>query len=141
MTELVKQTTVKALIEENGKILMLKDNKGIWELPGGRIDNNDAKEETLKRELKEELDINNVEIGPKIYNFTFEVDCNDSKYQIFVIVCLCKINPSDLKISQEHTEMKWINIKKINDYPMREGYKKAISKYKGEKNRINSDKS
>jgi 8-oxo-dGTP diphosphatase len=53
---------VTGLIRKNGKILLgLRPQgeslAGAWEFPGGKIDQGEAPEVALKRELKEELDI------------------------------------------------------------------------------------
>lgn len=57
---------IKAVISEDDRVLILKriNRKGliVYDLPGGRIDAKESIEEALKRELKEELDIDN-------YNF------------------------------------------------------------------------
>lgn len=52
-----------AIIEnEQGQILIARRNKGkaqegLWEFPGGKIENNETIEECLKRELQEEMNI------------------------------------------------------------------------------------
>ena len=51
-----------ALIDVDGRILISKrpDNKylgGLWEFPGGKLENNEKAEDALIRELEEELNI------------------------------------------------------------------------------------
>lgn len=47
---------VKALILQNNRLLLLKRrDHHVWEMPGGRINANEEIEETLLRELSEEL--------------------------------------------------------------------------------------
>ncbi|MGV0847657.1 NUDIX domain-containing protein [Empedobacter falsenii] len=41
----------------NGKYLLVKNNRNEWELPGGRLEPNELPEETLEREIYEELNI------------------------------------------------------------------------------------
>ena len=65
---------VKALIVKEGKVLVLKekDIRGtgdeIYDLPGGRIEDEESPEETLGREIKEELGVENFEIKDGIVN-------------------------------------------------------------------------
>ena len=51
---------VAAIIKKENKILATKRGYGefinMWEFPGGKIENNETKEEALIREIKEELD-------------------------------------------------------------------------------------
>ncbi len=63
-----------AIIVEDGKILIAKRKEGKWEFPGGRIEAGESLEGCLKRELKEELDIDVKFIKPFMcakheYNF------------------------------------------------------------------------
>lgn len=37
----VQRITTKAIIYRNGKILFVKDSKGKWELPGGKVNFSD----------------------------------------------------------------------------------------------------
>lgn len=50
---LIADIPVKALIIKDGRVLITKDRR--WELPGGRMNVGEAPEETLHREIKEEL--------------------------------------------------------------------------------------
>jgi len=51
-----------AIIEKNGKILIAQRKKGTqleykWELPGGKLENDETPEECLERELREEFGV------------------------------------------------------------------------------------
>ncbi len=50
--------SVKALIvDDEGKFLMVKENNGVWDLPGGRLENSEAILDALKRECLEEIGV------------------------------------------------------------------------------------
>ena len=59
---------IKSIIVNDNKVLLLKryDNSKFWDVPGGRIDENESIDQTLVRELKEEVknaeNINIIEI-------------------------------------------------------------------------------
>ena len=55
---------IKALIVKNGKALVLKDEGRYpgFDLPGGKIDENESFEQALKRELREEIGLNKFKI-------------------------------------------------------------------------------
>lgn len=47
--------SVKGIVEEDGKIWLRRNEWGQWELPGGRPDGDEQPEQTVVRELSEEL--------------------------------------------------------------------------------------
>jgi len=50
--------SVKALIvDDEGKFLMVKENNGVWDLPGGRLENGENIVDALKRECLEEIGV------------------------------------------------------------------------------------
>ena len=51
------QVAVKGLHYKDGKLLILKDDKGEWDLPGGRINYGESFIEALQRECEEELGV------------------------------------------------------------------------------------
>ena len=57
------RVSVKALIRDNeGKVLVIKENQDTWSLPGGGLDHGEKPEDGIKRELKEELAIDKANI-------------------------------------------------------------------------------
>lgn len=54
------RVSVKALIRnDNGEVLVIKEHQDKWELPGGGLDHGESVHEGLRRELIEELGIEN----------------------------------------------------------------------------------
>lgn len=45
----------KAIAIEDGKIWLRRNERGEWELPGGRLDEHEQPEDTVARELREEI--------------------------------------------------------------------------------------
>jgi 8-oxo-dGTP diphosphatase len=65
-------TVVAAVIERNGKILCVQRGKSAlsyisekWEFPGGKIEENETEQETIVREIREELHMDFV-VGAKL---------------------------------------------------------------------------
>ena len=49
---------IKGLVfDEGGKLLLLQEANGMWELPGGRMEHGKTFEQTLKREIMEEMGV------------------------------------------------------------------------------------
>ncbi|MFY9493113.1 MAG: NUDIX hydrolase [Minisyncoccia bacterium] len=128
MNSKTQKTTVKGILKRGDEILFVKDHKGVWELPGGKIDFGENPAETLKREFREELGWNDLEVGRIVDVWTFTSQKEDMEYQFIVLVYECFSNEKEINHSDEHIEYKWVPISEIDDLNMREGYKNAVKK-------------
>ena len=105
---------VKALIVDNDKILIVKRSKkdlykpGVWELPGGKIKQNESLEQGLIREVKEETGIN-IEVLKHLNNQVF---MKNKETEIIMTTFLCKALTKDIILSDEHEEYEWSHIEK-----------------------------
>lgn len=129
MSQKIQKTTVKGVLKRGNNILFVKDIKGVWELPGGKIDFGENPKDTLKREFKEELGWNDIKIGKiiNIWDFTSHVD--DIDYHFVVLVYECFSDEEDITHCDECTEYKWIPISEVDNLNMRDGYKNAIKEF------------
>ena len=96
---------VAAVIRDGEKIFATMrgygDFKGLWEFPGGKIEAGEAEKDTVKRELKEELNLD-VKVGGLFAKTTFE-------YPDFVItlsVYECEMLSSF--VLKEHESYRWM---------------------------------
>ncbi|MBU5687829.1 MAG: NUDIX hydrolase [Candidatus Aenigmatarchaeota archaeon] len=118
---------IKALIlNKQNQVLILKTNpeelKGDktihWDLPGGRVKKGDSIETTLRKEVKEELDIDKIEILSHFDSFisNIRIPVKDYDVGLILFVYKCKIDEnSKIKLSFEHTEYKWASIEEAKE--------------------------
>jgi mutator protein MutT len=103
--------SIKGVILKNDRVLLVKNTRNEWELPGGRIELGETPGQCLKREIYEELKLH-VEIGKIIDAKLFEVipGCF-----VFLTAFLCEMtgDHESIEISHEHTEYQWIKIKDL----------------------------
>jgi 8-oxo-dGTP pyrophosphatase MutT (NUDIX family) len=131
--------SLKALIRNKGKILLLTKNVGsetYWDLPGGGIEDFDTFETTLKRELIEEVKgVTNITIIDQIAS-SWELDrkfVQDDNRQL-VIFYLVDADVSNIQLSLEHSGYKWIDVNNLDEIfnsknpILLEGYKNALQK-------------
>ena len=101
---------VAALMIENDKVLIAARKKGdfagLYEFPGGKIEEGETPEEALKREIMEEMEI---EISVDSYLMTREYDYPNFHLSMECFICTPLSNHIHLN---NHLGYKWIEIKK-----------------------------
>ena len=108
-----------ALINDANEILLSKrpNNKhlaGLWEFPGGKVENGEAPENALIREIKEELniDINHTCIAPLSFS---EFDYKE--FQLLLLLYVCRRWEGEPK-SMEDNEIIWVKPNMLRKYKM-----------------------
>ena len=76
--------------------------KGGWEFPGGKVEQGETDEEALRREIKEELDVN-IKVG----EFFYKVDYQYPDFKLLMNCYLCYIVEGVPKLL-EHSNAKWL---------------------------------
>lgn len=107
---------VAAVITDKvGKILITqrnfkKNQGGLWEFPGGKIEVNETREEAIIREIKEELDIDikvNKYLSEKVFIYP--------EKEINLIALNCDIINGEIKLL-EHEDYKWITNSELKNF-------------------------
>jgi 8-oxo-dGTP diphosphatase len=108
-----------ALVDADGRILLAqrpegKSMAGLWEFPGGKIEAGERPEETLIRELNEELGIvvNEACLAPLTFaSHTYE------DFHLLMPLFICR-RWDGMPRGQENQSLKWVRAVRLRDYPM-----------------------
>lgn len=104
------RVSAKALIIKKDKVLLVQEPDGRWELPGGGIDFEETPEQTLKRELAEELGAIVKKIDKKpLYVWQQERIKNDLKYYCLFLAYKTKVKSFKLKTTNEAVRYEFFN--------------------------------
>lgn len=126
----IQQISTKAIIRKEGKFLLIKDPKGLWELPGGRIYFGETPQQTLQREIKEELGLTVSDISAIIDVQTFCTSKIDAEKQYLLLFFECGVDNYEIVLDNESIDFEWVDLSNINEYPMRDVYINALLKLK-----------
>lgn len=124
---------VAAIIVKEGKILCMKRGKAKfdylenkYEFPGGKVEKGENHVEALKRELKEEMDL---EIDISDLDFFLTVEHNYKDFHISLHTYLCNLDSCNFN-RKEHIYHKWLDACELEtiqwagaDYPVIEKLK------------------
>jgi 8-oxo-dGTP diphosphatase len=108
-----------ALVDPDGRVLIAqrppgKAMAGLWEFPGGKVEPAERPEETLIRELREELGIAVAE--PCLAPFTFASHTYPD-FQLLMPLYVCR-RWDGVPAPHEHTALKWVRPRELAQYPM-----------------------
>lgn len=114
--------SLKAFIVDNNKILCLKNERNEWDLPGGKINFNENVEKSLKREVKEEVNLEIVNLNIlKSFSLKF------NEVPVFIVAYSADIScDSSIIISYEHSEYNFFSKQEIKELNMPQDYKNLI---------------
>jgi 8-oxo-dGTP diphosphatase len=108
-----------ALVDADGRVLiskrpLAKQLGGLWEFPGGKVEQGERPETALIRELKEELAIDVAEscLAP----LTFASHAYED-FHLLMPLYVCRRWNGQV-IGAEGQEIAWVNPKRLRDYPM-----------------------
>ena len=107
------------LVDIDGRVLLTqrpegKFMAGMWEFPGGKVEAGELPEDALIRELKEELaiDITRDCLAP----LTFASHGYEN-FHLLMPLFVCRRWEGIVR-GLEGQQLKWVNSKKLRDYPM-----------------------
>ena len=115
-----KFDVVAAIIIKNGKYFIAQRNRNkhmglSWEFPGGKVETGETFEIALKREIKEEL---NIEINIK--NKLGEENYQDDKINVKLHYFICTHFNGEIILS-EHEDSAWVTKNEFKNYNFAEG--------------------
>ena len=107
------------IVNSEGEVFCCKRGpgalEGFWEFPGGKVEPNETLEETIVREIKEELSstVKPIKYVGSVYHEYINIE---KPFSITLHGYICDLIDGELVLS-EHTEKRWVkksNFKKVD---------------------------
>jgi 8-oxo-dGTP pyrophosphatase MutT (NUDIX family) len=118
--------SIKGVLLLDGQVVLVKNPRNEWELPGGRVDAGEAHAQTLSREFAEELSLA-IAVDAPIDSYVFEV-IPGRHVQIVTYGCRLagEFKP---RISDEHTEHCLWPVERLSEINLPVGYRRSVEKW------------
>jgi ADP-ribose pyrophosphatase YjhB (NUDIX family) len=114
-------------LDRDGRVLLCRNWRSEWELPGGRPEVGERLDRTVEREIREETGIS-VQARDVIDAYPFEVQ---SGTWVEIIVYGCAVTPSTAPgVSSEHQAVAWLDVDTIGADELPAGYRRAINRWR-----------
>jgi len=119
-----------AVIIKDSKILLLKRKKddfmgGIYELSGGKIEDNEEIDSSLKREIKEETGLEIKKIKQYLGFFHYKSKSGKKTRQFNFLI---ETDLGDIKLSDEHEDFAWASKTELSNFNITDSVKEVLAK-------------
>ena len=115
---------VAAIIKKDNKILATQrgygEFEGLWEFPGGKIEEGETKEEALVREIKEELNADII-----VEKFALDLEWQYPNFYLYMSCFECVLE-SDIELL-EHMGARWLSKEELDSVEWIQADIKAVN--------------
>ncbi len=117
--------SVKGVLLVEGRVLLLRNDRDEWELPGGRPEIGETWPEALVREIREEADLA-VDVGALLEEWPYEV--LPGRF-VWVAAYGCRLVGAPApSVSAEHRELRFFRAAELDGLILDAGYRRVISR-------------
>jgi 8-oxo-dGTP pyrophosphatase MutT (NUDIX family) len=104
-------------------VILVRNERDEWELPGGKLELSESPRECLAREIAEELQLV-VEPESIVDSWVYSIA---SGVHVLVLTYGCsESSHGKAVLSDEHTDLRWFLLAEVDGLRMPDGYKRAI---------------
>ncbi len=125
------QVAVGAIVIKDGRVLLVKrsqpPSKGLWAIPGGRVELGETLKEAAEREIMEETGLT-IRAGNPVY--TFEVikrdDAGRIRFHYVIVDLMADYLSGELNASDDASEARWVSPEELDGLSVSESTKEVL---------------
>jgi 8-oxo-dGTP pyrophosphatase MutT (NUDIX family) len=115
--------SVKGVVIRGGKVILVRNSRDEWELPGGKLELSESPKECLVREIAEELQL---AVDPEGMIDAWAYTIIPGVHVLVLTYGCSEASQAEAVLSDEHTELRWFPLAELDGLRMPDGYKKSI---------------
>jgi 8-oxo-dGTP pyrophosphatase MutT (NUDIX family) len=115
--------SIKGVLICDNRVLLLKNERDEWELPGGKLESGEEPEACVVREIEEETGL--VSQVTRLLNaYIYKVG---GLVEVLIVAYECRCEGFDgIRVSPEHKEIGLFDVDRLADINLPEGYARTI---------------
>ena len=125
-SNIVQRVAMKAVIVRDGKVLIVREamtdpessQHGRYGLPGGKLEPGEVWRDGLRREVREETGLTDIEIRHPIFVGEWTPTIRGVPTQIVAMFHVCDAGMGDVVLSEEHDAYEWVDAESWKSLPM-----------------------
>ena len=118
--------SVKGVVVRRGEVVLLKNERDEWELPGGKLEPAESPDTCVVREIAEELRLE-VEVRLLLDSWVYTIA---SGVSVLILTYGCaETSEREAVMSHEHKQLAWFPIAEVPGLRMPQGYKDSIRRW------------
>lgn len=115
--------SIKGVIVHDGRVVLLRNERQEWELPGGKLEPGETPAACLVREIAEELNVT-AEIADILDSWVYAVAPG---VNVLIVSYGCRVGElGSMRMSHEHKELAAFALDEVAELNMPAGYKASI---------------
>jgi 8-oxo-dGTP pyrophosphatase MutT (NUDIX family) len=115
--------SVKGVVLRGDSVVLVKNRREEWELPGGKLELGEDPAECVAREIEEELQL---AVAADTLLDAWVYTIAEGTHVLVVSYGCTERRERRAVLSDEHTDMAWIALADVDSLRMPDGYKKSI---------------
>lgn len=118
--------SIKGVVFVGGRVVLLRNERDEWELPGGKLEPGEAPAVCVRREILEELSID-VEVSEILDCWLYDIQ---GQVEVVIVTYGCEHLDGEVTLSHEHKEVGLFTLEEVEDLRMPEGYRRSIRRWR-----------
>jgi 8-oxo-dGTP pyrophosphatase MutT (NUDIX family) len=118
--------SVKGVVIRHGAVVLLKNERDEWELPGGKLELAESPELCVAREIEEELQL---AIKPETLLDAWIYTIVPGTHVLILTYGCLETLERPAVLGQEHKQFRWFPLAEVDPLRMPEGYKASIRRW------------
>jgi 8-oxo-dGTP pyrophosphatase MutT (NUDIX family) len=115
--------SVKGVVVRGGKVILVRNGRDEWELPGGKLELSESPKECLAREIAEEV---HLVVGAESILDSWIYTAAPGVHVLVLTYACSEASEGEAILSDEHNELRWFPLAEVDGLRMPDGYKKSI---------------